>query len=175
MINETHLFEIVRGSDADLPVVRRLADVIFPHTYASVLTPGQISYMMTWMYSPESLQRQLDEGQHLFLLLQNGEPVGFMTVEPQEERLFHLQKIYVLPSQQGRGAGKRLIDTAIEFVRSSIAEGETAALELNVNRKNSAVGFYEKMGFCIDRSVDAAIGNGFYMNDYIMVKKITNG
>ena len=168
------MLEIVKGGKADLPTVRQLAEVTFPHTYASMITPEQIDYMMEWMYSPESLRKQLDEGQQLFLLLCGEEAVGFMTVEPQEELLFHLQKIYVLPSQQGCGAGKRLINVAVEFVRSSIPEGKTALLELNVNRQNSAVGFYEKMGFVVDRQVDAHIGNGFYMTDYIMVKKITN-
>ena len=169
------MFEIIRGESANLLTVRQLAEVIFPHTYASVLTPEQIDYMMEWMYSPESLQKQLDNGQQLFLLLNDSKPVGFMTIEPRSPRLFHLQKLYVLPSQQGKGAGEKFINAAIEFARASIAKGETALLELNVNRQNRAVTFYQKMGFRIDRQVDAPIGNGFYMNDYIMVKEISNG
>ena len=169
------MFEIIRGGPANLLTVRQLAEVIFPHTYASVLTPEQIDYMMEWMYSPKSLQKQLDNGQQLFLLLNDSEPVGFMTVEPQSPRLFHLQKLYVLPAQQGKGAGEKFINAAIKFVRASIAKGETALLELNVNRQNRAVAFYQKMGFHIDRQVDSPIGNNFYMNDYIMVKEISNG
>lgn len=166
------MFEVVRAHKEDLPIVRKLADVIFPHTYSSLLTPQQIDYMMEWMYSPASLQKQMDDGQHFFLLVSDGNPVGFMTVEPQEELLFHLQKIYVLPSQQGKGAGRVLINAAESLVRSLIPEGETAALELNVNRDNPAVSFYKKMGFKIDRQGDFPIGNGFYMNDYIMKKVI---
>ena len=41
-------------------------------------------------------------------------------------------------------------------------------LELQVNRKNKAVGFYEKMGFQIVESKDFHIGEEFYMNDYVM-------
>ena len=47
-----------------------------------------------------------------------------------------------------------------------------SSLILQVNRNNAAVGFYKKMGFIIDREEDVEIGNGFYMNDYFMVKKI---
>ena len=41
-------------------------------------------------------------------------------------------------------------------------------MELNVNRHNPALGFYEHMGMSKAREGDFDIGNGFYMNDYIM-------
>ena len=41
-------------------------------------------------------------------------------------------------------------------------------MELNVNRKNPALGFYEHLGMQKVRSGDFPIGHGFYMNDYIM-------
>ena len=42
----------------------------------------------------------------------------------------------------------------------------------NVNRNNKAVGFYEHMGMKKSREGDFPIGNGYYMNDYIMQLKI---
>ena len=41
-------------------------------------------------------------------------------------------------------------------------------MELNVNRNNKALHFYEKMGMRKLREGDFPIGNGYYMNDYIM-------
>lgn len=41
------------------------------------------------------------------------------------------------------------------------------AIELNVNKKNSACYAYEKLGFKILRSEKNSIGNGFYMDDYV--------
>jgi hypothetical protein len=41
-------------------------------------------------------------------------------------------------------------------------------MELNVNRHNRAVTFYEHMGMHKDREGDFPIGEGYYMNDYIM-------
>ena len=38
-----------------------LATEAFPYTYREILTPEQIDYMMDWMYSPESLSRQMEE------------------------------------------------------------------------------------------------------------------
>ena len=51
---------------------------------------------------------------------------------------------------------------------TSESYGRPALLELNVNRNNSAVGFYQHLGLKILRQGDFHIGNGFYMNDYIM-------
>ena len=45
-------------------------------------------------------------------------------------------------------------------------------LELNVNRDNPALGFYEHLGMRRDRQGDFPIGAGFYMNDYIMALDI---
>lgn len=39
---------------------------------------------------------------------------------------------------------------------------------INVNRNNKALHFYERKGMKKLREGDFAIGNGYYMNDYIM-------
>ena len=41
-------------------------------------------------------------------------------------------------------------------------------MHLNVNRNNKALRFYEYMGMEKVDEGDFAIGNGYYMNDYIM-------
>jgi diamine N-acetyltransferase len=46
-------------------------------------------------------------------------------------------------------------------------------LQLQVNRRNKAKSFYEKLGFIIIKEFDFDIGNGYVMDDYLMEKKIT--
>ena len=58
-------------------------------------------------------------------------------------------------------------EKALSFVREE-AGGRPVSVELNVNRNNQAVGFYRHLGMEIRRQGDFHIGNGFYMNDYIM-------
>ena len=41
-------------------------------------------------------------------------------------------------------------------------------MELNVNRNNRALHFYERMGMRKLREGDFPIADGYYMNDYIM-------
>lgn len=151
---------------ADIPLIRRLAEEAFPATYRSILSTEQLWWMMEWMYAPESLRRQMEEGHCFYIAAWEGEACGYLSIERQEEHLFHLQKIYLIPAFQGRGIGRALFETAKAHIRS--LGRLPARMELNVNRENSALAFYERMGMTRLRTVDIPIGEGFYMNDYIM-------
>ena len=188
--------------------IHDMAQVVFRHTYREILSPEQMEYMMDWMYSPANLQKQLDEGHVYYIAYRNGKPCGYVSVQPEGiaddgRLLFHLQKIYVLPSEQGHGLGRALFDRAvahvqeIAHVREDVHVREStggfeavgghevvgerrsaggheasgrckARIELNVNRNNPSIGFYHHLGLRILRQGDFHIGNGFYMNDYIM-------
>lgn len=131
-----------------------------------------MEYMMDWMYSPSNLRLQLEEGHVYYIAFRNEIPCGYVSVQPdgttEDGRLlFHLQKIYVMPSEQKNGLGRMLFDQALNHIRTE-ADGLKASVELNVNRNNPAVGFYHHLGLKILREGDFHIGNGFYMNDYIM-------
>lgn len=151
----------------DIPLINKMAWESFPKTYEKLITREQIEFMMDWMYSPESLRKQMEEEHHTYLLAcEDGRTLGYVSVQPVEEGLWHLHKIYVLPEWQKHHVGGFLFRHALDYVRRH-SEG-AARVELNVNRGNPALGFYEHMGMKKLRSVDNAIGHGFYMNDYIM-------
>ena len=162
-----------RASADDIPLIRRLAGVVFPATYREILSPGQLDYMMDWMYSREALQRQMDRDGHVYFLGLSGDvPCGYVSVQPRglEEdgtALFELQKIYVLPSFQKQRIGHMLFTHACTFARRH-AEDRPCRIELHVNRSNAAVNFYRHLGMEILREGDFPIGNGYYMNDYVM-------
>jgi ribosomal protein S18 acetylase RimI-like enzyme len=146
--------------------IYRLALRVFPDTYREILSPEQLDYMVEWMYAPAHIRRQMDEGQVYMILSKDGEDCGYAAVEQQGENLFHLQKIYVLPAFQGCRAGRFLFDEVVKYIRE--VHPEPCVMELNVNRHNRAFHFYRHMGMSLDREEDIPIGNGFYMNDYIM-------
>lgn len=143
-LTRRHALTIREAAENDCALIRRLADEAFPATYREILTPGQLAYMMTWMYSPESLLAQLRGGHRYFIAFSDGEPCGYVSVERQGKDLFHLQKIYVLPRFQGIGAGAFLFRHAVAHIRD--LHPGPCRMELNVNRHNRAVGFYERMG-----------------------------
>lgn len=166
------MVRIRKAGTEDIMSIHDMAEVVFRHTYRDILSPEQMEYMMDWMYSPVNLSRQLDEGHVYYIAFREDVPCGYVSVQPdgvnEEGRLlFHLQKIYVLPSEQGTGLGRMLFDKAVSHIREQ-ASGRPAALELNVNRNNPSIGFYNHLGLRILRQGDFHIGHGFYMNDYIM-------
>lgn len=151
----------------DIPVIREMASETFPATYREIITGEQIAYMMEWMYSEESLTAQISRDGHVYLVaFADGLPAGYVSFTREDAGLFHLQKIYVLPSMQGLHIGTRLFDEAMGRIR--LSAGGPCRVELNVNRYNKALDFYRRMGMRILRQGDFEIGQGFYMNDYIM-------
>jgi GNAT superfamily N-acetyltransferase len=162
------LFTIRKATADDIPLIHELAYKVWPQTYASILSQEQIHYMLDKMYSPGSLQRQMDTGSHFVLVYGGHELVGFAAYFESAPLVFKLDKIYILLSQQGKGAGRFLIDHIIAEIRQ---KGATA-LQLQVNRHNKAKDFYERLGFVIIEEKDFDIGHGFFMNDYVMEKKL---
>jgi GNAT superfamily N-acetyltransferase len=79
-----------------------------------------------------------------------------------------LHKLYVIPTAQGKGAGKFLL---IEVERLA-KENQSKVISLNVNRFNSAYDFYLKNGYRKTQEIDISIGEGFLMEDYVMEKEL---
>lgn len=160
-----------QGKISDIPLIRELTFAIWPQTYSSILTKEQIDYMLEMMYSPASLEKQILKQHHNFIIAYDeDQPVGFASYSCKENNstAYKLHKIYVLTSMQGKGTGKKIIDHIIQLIKPKGAQ----TLELNVNRHNSAKTFYEKQGFKVIRTEDIDIGNGYFMNDYVMEKKL---
>lgn len=161
------MFTIRKATTADILVINKLAWETFPETYKNILTKEQTEYMMEWMYSPENLHKQMEEEGHIYYIAyEECEPAGYVSIQQEGEHLFHLQKIYVLPYFQKYGLGKLLFRKAMSAIKE--LHPAPCRMELNVNRNNPALGFYEHMGMKKVREGDFPIGNGFYMNDYIM-------
>jgi diamine N-acetyltransferase len=155
----------------DYPTIQQIAHQTWPETFGEILSPQQIDYMLDWMYSLPSLQAQVAERGHVFLLAEEAETVlGFLAYELnyQEQPKTKIHKIYILPSSQGKGVGKGLIGRASEIA----TEQGNVSLLLNVNRYNKAVQFYQKMGFEVVGQEDIDIGNGFLMEDFILEKNL---
>lgn len=162
------LLKIRNASVNDVSLIRELALHVWPQTYATIISKEQIEYMFEMMYSEDSLKEQMIE-RCVFIIVEEGKvPVGFASYEEIEPAIFKLHKIYILATQQGKGTGKYVIDHIINDIRLQGAK----KLQLQVNRNNKAKLFYEKLGFKIIKEADFDIGNGYFMNDYVMEKKL---
>jgi GNAT superfamily N-acetyltransferase len=149
----------------DTAVITDLAKRIWPVAFHAILSPAQIAYMLEWMYSPVSLQEQMKKGHHFLLLKEEDDFIGYASWSWEEGAgVARLHKIYVLPEMHGRGGGSLLLK---EVTRRARLKGQQG-LQLNVNRFNPAVAFYRRKGFRIIREEDNDIGEGYFMNDYVM-------
>jgi ribosomal protein S18 acetylase RimI-like enzyme len=154
------------ANKADFPAIRAVVHEVWPIAYREMITPEQISYMLEWMYSDESLNKQVEEEGCVFIVYEEDNSVqGFASFSEIESTLFKLHKLYVFTSLQGKGIGKSLLDD----VKKRAAALGARAIELQVNKKNIAQHFYLKQGFTIDRELVLDIGNGFVMDDYVML------
>jgi ribosomal protein S18 acetylase RimI-like enzyme len=164
------MIAIRKATKNDAGLIRSLALQVFPATYRQILSPEQIAYMLEWMYAEDCIRKQTDEGHVYFVAAKDGETCGYASVQQEKPDLFHLHKIYVLPLFQGFKIGQYLFNEIIDHIK--VHHPAPCIMELHVNRLNRAIGFYKRMGMNIVREGDFAIGNGYYMNDYIMALHI---
>jgi len=154
----------------ELSLTRNLAEKIWPSAYGTILSEEQLSYMLNWMYSIETLEKSFDKGNEFYCAFHNNHEVGFFELEFSNEypNTVKLQKIYVLPSEQKNGLGTKLLQFGLILSKNKGAK----RIILQVNRANKAVEFYLKNNFCIISEEDFPIGNDYYMNDYVMEKTL---
>ena len=154
-------------SKEELTKVQSIAHRTWPSTFANILSPEQIEYMLNWMYSLEMLESQFDKGHTFLLIEENGSEFGFAGFELNysEGPKTKLHKIYLIPEAQGKGAGKALILEVAEQARKA---GQKSLL-LNVNKYNQkAINFYKRIGFQEIYKEVIDIGNGYVMDDVVM-------
>ncbi len=161
--------EIKIASFEDAETISKLANEIWPATYADILSGEQICFMLAQSYTTSAIEEQMKTGHLFFLLETDGLLRGFASIAKHTESAFKLQKLYIHQSMHHKGAGKLLISHVEGYCKTQGA----VELLLNVNRNNKAKFFYEKMGYRIIEVVDIPY-HQFVLNDYVMAKALSN-
>ncbi len=160
------ILKIITADTSHIPLIRELTMQVWPQTYIPIIGEGQVSYMLEQFYSPEALEKQIDELRHRFIIGYLGDtPVAFASSSEVAPGVFKLHKLYILPGMQGKGIGRAMADNIAANARSMGA----ISLRLNVNIHNHAAkSFYERYGFRHLRDEDINIGSGYFMNDHVL-------
>jgi ribosomal protein S18 acetylase RimI-like enzyme len=149
-----------------IEAVEALAKEIWTEHYIPIIGRGQVDYMLARFQSMQAISEQIAMGYLYFLIEEEGQFVGYVSVQPKEHELF-LSKIYVLSSCRGKGYGKK----AVKFVEELAKEKGLGKIVLTVNKNNTlAIKAYEAIGFKKIEAIVQDIGNGFVMDDYKMEK-----
>lgn len=153
------------AEEKDLTTISKLAKIIWNDHYVSIIGQQQVDYMLDKMYNHQSLVEQLTRKKHVFYLIQkDNETIGFISVSAENNTDYFLHKFYIHQQKSNLGIGSEALNLLVNLTNPK-------SLILTVNRKNiKSINFYFKNGFKIDRVEDFDIGDGYVMNDFVMVR-----
>ncbi|HLU87255.1 MAG TPA: GNAT family N-acetyltransferase, partial [Taishania sp.] len=120
------------ASITDIPLIQQLTNQIWPATYQHIISSEQIAYMLDMMYSTTSLEKQLENPNLYFYIIEiDGEPKGYTSceihIEPQTAKI---HKLYLSQTLHGLGYGRMVV----EQLEKIVAKHNNKYLILNVNR-----------------------------------------
>ena len=153
------------ATPADIGLLQDLAESIWPVSYAGILPPAQIQYMLDWMYGTARIAAELDAGLVWEVVELEARPLGFLSWEVVPQLPVKLHKLYLLPAEQGRGLGQVMLQHVFAQAGAIGASG----VELTVNKRNErALRAYRRAGFAVGESACTDIGGGYFMDDWIL-------
>lgn len=163
------MLKITKVSIEFIPEIKRLSDEIWKQVYPSVVPMAQIEFLLNTWYSTAALTEQMVQTGHQFILVEwNEEAIGYasysMKLANQPER-FRVHKLYLQPAMHGKGIGRAML----KFIADESMPLGCKELELNVHKRNPAVGFYQHVGFMIEQDIVTVIEHGHVLDDYIMM------
>lgn len=103
-------------STEDTGKIAALAKLIWNQHYRSIITEEQINYMLANMYNHDSLLQQMQEKNHLFyFVVQNGESIGFLSINEISAGNWFLNKFYIDQTKAAKGIGTRAFEAVLKL------------------------------------------------------------
>lgn len=156
--------EIKRASKDEISKLAEVANQIWHEYLIPIIGEEQVEYMVDKFQSVQGITEQIQKGYQYYFALYNNEVAGYFGIQPQNEKLF-LSKLYLKKEFRGKGIASNMFSYIVDTAKSS----DKKSIYLTVNRYNdNTISVYKHMGFEIVKEQKADIGNGFYMDDYIM-------
>jgi len=145
--------------------LQQLAIKIWNQHYPEIISQEQIDFMLQKNYNPEALLQQMQEGQQFFFIVSENQKIGFFSMSIKEDGSYFIHKFYIDKTQHRQGIG------SLAFARALEIFPDARIIRLQVNRMNyKPINFYFKLGFRIEYAADFDIGDGYFMNDFVMVR-----
>jgi ribosomal protein S18 acetylase RimI-like enzyme len=153
-----------------IEALARLAAAIWNEHYVAIIGQAQVDYMLDKFQSPAAIASQLDGGYEYYLASVAGRPAGYIGLVPNEPAgKLLLSKIYVARESRGSGLGARLL----EYTLGRAADIGAGSVWLTVNRNNArSIDWYRRRGFGVVKALKADIGNGYFMDDYVLERGV---
>ena len=144
--------------------IAAMADEIWHEWFPSIISEGQIDYMLDKFQSEQAISRQLEsEGYSYYIIMNGGKYLGYTAIRPDSDGRLFLSKIYIKKEYRGKGHGRAVF----EFLKELCRKNGYSAIWLTVNKHNDdSIAVYKKCGFRIIGEGVTDIGGGYVMDDY---------
>jgi GNAT superfamily N-acetyltransferase len=142
-------YRVRRAEESDALEVGDVAARAWRDTYAGLLRPETIEAFISASYSPERVERRIQE-HHFWVAERDGAIAAFVDVVEHADRV-ELVAIYALPAVRGRGAGTALLNE----VAARFPDKPIVADVLEGNRKGEV--FYEHRGFTRRETIESSL------------------
>lgn len=146
----------------EIELLSKTASEIVKEHFDPIIGPAQNDYMIRMFQSVPAIREQFDKGYSYYFVMDDNRIIGFFAYYPKGDILY-LSKFYLYKDQRRKGYAKQMLAFAVQAAQAAGLQ----AIELNVNRNNSAIQAYEKLGFIKLREEVNDIGGGFVMDDYV--------
>jgi GNAT superfamily N-acetyltransferase len=143
-------FRITFAAPADIDTLRRV------FRQASLSNDGDRAKLLANPDALELSESSVREGRARVAVTDNGRIVGFASSLDAGDGL-ELEDLFVDPEWMKRGVGRALVRDVIETAR------RRGFSQVAVIANPHALGFYEKVGFVVDREVETRLGPGSRM------------
>ena len=169
----TEQMELIRVKAEDRGMIAGLsafASEIVKEHFDPIIGPEQNDYMIARFQPVSAITEQIRSGYRYYVAENEaGKMEGFLAFYPRDGKMY-LSKFYVHRAARGHGIAGKMF----EFVEEETRKEGLPAIFLNVNRDNQAViRIYEHFGFRKVREEKNDIGNGFYMDDWVLECPVT--
>ena len=158
-------------TEGDFKSVAQLGATIWRSHYSTIVSMAQIDYMLAERYAPENLYSYLNSATRWFeVLWLDDEAIGYCSYSVTANfGEMKLEQIYLLEKYRGKGLGGLML----RHVEAEARKMNTQSLMLQVNKRNeTSIAIYRKAGFQVREEAIFDIGNGYFMDDYVMEKKL---
>jgi len=142
---------------------------IWPETFIPIIGKDQVNYMLLHYHGKDAITGEIKCGTRYFFIKDSDRVIGYLAYSLEKDHLV-VNKVYLKKEFRGLGLSTKIFS----YLEETAVKNKKEKLVLNVNRLNKqAVAVYLRCGFKIVKNVDQPLGNGFFLNDFRMERKIT--
>ncbi|MCB9195137.1 MAG: GNAT family N-acetyltransferase [Flavobacteriales bacterium] len=157
------------NDDSQLMTIERLANEIWIDHYSPIIGKDQVDYMLDKFQSLGVMKEQILNAYAYYLIQCKQESIGYFAIQQRESKIF-ISKVYIKKSHRGNGYFSEIL----KFIEEKALKKNCNYLELTVNVNNHlSIDTYLSKGFYISHPEVFDIGNGYIMDDFVMLKELT--